>query len=260
MRRPHGEAEDELFDLAISGKLDENEENRLEFITASRDQLTDNYALLQKIKITSYDEELFDIKLSVIVHQLLSSLNADNLDLFYELVLRRNIIHREMFPGKLGPKYEEWLNKTEEQQPEEDEVTGLSNARQSKLDEIISILQNGEWKQPATADNIELLLNTLFGKDTSLIDEGDISKCEKMWALVEGGGGDRMMIVPANLAGFFKEENLLKGTPKEISTVLFSNSNQVNNINKGKSGYRSNAFEEVIPFIKKYIDKIIRQV
>ena len=254
------EAEDELFDLAISGKLDENEENRLEFITASRDQLTDNYALLQKIKITSYDEELFDIKLSVIVHQLLSSLNADNLDLFYELVLRRNIIHREMFPGKLGPKYEEWLNKTEEQQPEEDEVTGLSNARQSKLDEIISILQNGEWKQPATADNIELLLNTLFGKDTSLIDEGDISKCEKMWALVEGGGGDRMMIVPANLAGFFKEENLLKGTPKEISTVLFSNSNQVNNINKGKSGYRSNAFEEVIPFIKKYIDKIIRQV
>lgn len=114
------EAEDELFDLAISGKLGENEDNRLEHISASRDELIDNYALLRKIKITSDDEELFDIKLSVNVHQLLSSINADNLDLFYELVLRRNIIHREMFPEKLGPKYEEWLNLSKEKQSEVD--------------------------------------------------------------------------------------------------------------------------------------------
>ena len=80
-----------------------------------------------------------------------------------------------------------------------------------------------------------------------------------MWAYTDGGGGDRMLIVPANLAGFFKDENLLIGSPKEISTALFGNGDQVNNINKGKSGYRSNAFEEVIPFLKKYIDKIIRQ-
>lgn len=253
------EKEDELFDLAISGELGEKDEKRLEYISATSKQLTDNFSLLQKIKTTSLDDELFDIRLSVETHQLLSSLNADNLDLFYELVLRRNIIHREMFPEKLKAEYEKWLNYSEEQQPEESNETGLDAGRQSKLDEIIGILQKGDWKQPATADNVKLLLNTVFGKDTSLLDEGDIDKCEKMWALVEGGGGERMLIVPSNLAGFFKEENLLKGSPKEISNALFSNGNQVNNINKGNPNHCSEAFKKVIPFLKKYIDKIIRQ-
>lgn len=143
---------------------------------------------------------------------------------------------------------------------EGDKDTCLDAARQSKLDEIIGILQKGDWKQSATAENVEQLLNVVFGKDTSLLDDSDADKCKKMWALVEGGGGERMLIAPANLAGFFKEENLLKGSPKEISTALFGNGNQVNNINKGNSNRCSEAFKQVIPFLKKYIDKIIRQV
>lgn len=253
--------EDDLFDMAICGKLEDNTEKRFEHIfEAQRKQWTENYPLLQKIKTACLDGELFDIGLAIKTHQLLSSLNSDNLDLFYELVLRRNIIQREMFPDELGAKYEEWANPIDEQQPEEDEEIGLSIARQSKLDDIIGILQRGNWKQPATADNIEQLLNTLFGKDTSSLEEGDEAQCEKMWALVEGGGGDRMVIMPANLAGFFAEENLLKGSPKGISNALFGNSNQVNNINKGNSKRCSTAFRVIIPFIKKHIDKIIRQV
>lgn len=253
--------EDDLFDLAISGKLEENKEKRFEQIFEERRKLfTDNYGLLQKIQTTCLDGELFDIRLSIETHQLLSSLNADNLDLFYELVLRRNIIQREMFPDKLEKKYEEWLNKTNEQQPEEDEDTGLSEVRQSKLDEIICILQRGNWKQPATADNVEQLLNTIFGKDTSLLDDSDTIECEKMWAFAEKGGGDRSIIVPAKLAGYFRSENLIIGGPKAISDDLFgNNNNQVNFINKGQLGC-SNDFDAVIPFLKKYIDKIIRQV
>ncbi len=254
--------EDELFDLAITGQLIENKEKRFEYIfEAQRKQWTDNYPLLQKIKTTCLDGEFFDIRLSVGTHNLLSSLNDDNLDLFYELVLRRNIIQREMFPEELGRKYEEWLNSAEEQQPEEVENAPLNAARQSKLNEIIGILQKGEWKQPATADNIEQLLNALFGKDTSLLDESDAGECEKMWSLVEKGRGNRMVIIPANLAGFFSEENLLIGTTKEISDELFGKTNnQSNCINDGKSNSCSVTFGEVIPFLKKYIDKIIRKV
>lgn len=143
---------------------------------------------------------------------------------------------------------------------EENKDTCLDAVRQSKLDDIIGILKNGNWKQPATADNVELLLNTIFGKDKSLLEERDDNEREKMWALVEGGGGERMVIVPANLAGFFSEENLLAGSPKEISNDLFGkNNNQSNNINKGKSDYCSNAFNEIRPFLKKYTNKIIRQ-
>ena len=258
------QAEDELFEIAKSGKFCENDEKHLESISASKEQLIDNYNLLDKIKINCVDEELFDIRYSVENHRLLQWLNADNLDLFYELVLRRNIIHREMFPKKLRAKYEEWLNQPEnEQQQEDDEGVGLSDVRQSKLNEIIGILQRGKWKLPATADNIELLLNTVFGKDTSLFEEGDIDKCEKMWALVEGGKGkDRKVIVSAKLAGFIgRVENLMNNDgPKSISDDLFGkNNNQVNAINKGKLGC-SNDFDVVIPFLKKYIDKIIRQI
>ena len=162
-----------------------------------------------------------------------------------------------MFPY-LKVQHDDWLNKIQEK-PEDGEDSTLSEARQSKLDEIIGILQKGNWKQPATADNVEQLLNTVFGKDTSLLDDGDTDECEKMWSLVETGGGERMVIVPANFAGFFAEENLLAGSPKEISNALFGNGNQVNNINKGNSNRCSAAFRETIPILKKYIDKIIRQ-
>ena len=253
--------EDDLFDLAINGKLEENTEKRFDQIFEERRKLfTDNYGLLQKIQTTCLDGELFDIRLAIETHQLLSSLNADNLDLFYELVLRRNIIQREMFPNELGAKYEEWANPIEEQQTEESSETGMSAVRQSKLDEIIGILQKGDWKQPATADNVKLLLETLLGRDTSLLEDGDEAQCEKMWAFVERGGGDRSIIVPAKLAGFFRSENLIIGGPKAISDDLFGkNNNQVNAINKGKQGC-SNDFDVVIPFLTKYINKIIRQV
>lgn len=255
------EEEDKLFDLAISDSFGENTETLFENISATKDQLVENFSLLQKIKTTCLDEELFDIRLAVETHQLLSSLNADNLDLFYELVLRRNIIQREMFPEELRAKYDEWLNPSEELKPEDDEGTELSAGRQSKLDEIIGILKNGKWKEPATPDNIELLLNAVFGKDVSSLEESDIAKCKDMWSFVEGGGGERMLVVPANFAGFFLEENLLSGTPKQISNDLFGkNNNQSNNINKGKSDYSSITFNEIRPFLKKYTDKIIRQL
>ena len=137
----------------------------------------------------------------------------------------------------------------------------MSQARQSKLDEIIDVLRHGNWKQPATAENITALLNAVFGRDLSLLDVSDISKCKDMWAYAEGSGGDRMVLVPANLAGLFREENLLLGTPTEISNELFgTNNNQVNNINKGRPNNCSSSFAKVIPYLTKYTNKIIRKL
>ena len=225
-------------------------------------QMDENGRLMQQILSSCRSDELFDFGKAENIQPFIGLLTTDNIEMFYEIIVRRNLIQCEMFP-ELKEQHEEWLNNVANKVNELSEgnkETGLNAARQSKLDEIIGILQKGDWKQPATADNVKLLLNIVFGKDTSLLDENDKSLCEKMWALVEGGGGERMLIVPANLAGFFKEENLLKGSPKEISTALFGNGNQVNNINKGNPNRCSEAFKLVIPFLKKYIDKIIRQV
>ena len=222
-------------------------------------QMDDNSELMQLIYSSCRTDELFDLRMVDDIQRFISLLNSDNLSIFYDIIVRRNLIQCEMFP-ELKVQHEAWLNNVNEQ-PEEDEEIGLSIARQSKLDEIIGILQKGNWKQPATANNVEKLLNTVFGKDTSLLDDNDIEKCDLMWGLVEKGRGNRMVIIPANLAGFFSEENLLIGSPKEISDELFGKcSNQSNSINDGKSNSCSSTFGAVIPFIKKYIDKIIRQV
>ena len=186
------------------------------------------------------------------LHEYISKMEDDG-EAILEYALKTEAIHKDM--ADQNPSLTPYLA-----QHEDDEETGLSIARQSKLDEIIGILKKGDWKKPATAENIELLLNVVFGKDTSLLDEGDVDKCEKIWALVEGGGGNRMVIIPAILAGFLNDENLLTGSPKEILAELFGKNNkQSNNFNTGKRRGRNQAFDEVIPFLKKYIDKIIRQ-
>ncbi len=118
--------EDAMFDQAIRTQVGEIDDDYLENISVTKIQLIDNYALLQKIKTTCLDGELFDIRLSVKTHQLLTSLDYNNLDFFYELVLRRNIIQREMFPDELRDKYEEWLNPVEEKQEDNSDKTYIT--------------------------------------------------------------------------------------------------------------------------------------
>ena len=252
-------AEEEALTMASKGELFECDDVKQEhWGKEMKVKMTKNGKLMGLIVTMCSTDELFDFAKAEIEHQFIALLTADNLPLFSEIIIRRNLIQCEMNP-KLKAQHEKWLNASDEDEAEEVEEKGLNKARLPKLDEMIKTLKNGKWKQPATAENIELLLNTVFGRDTSSMDDGDASLCEKMWTLVEGGSGERMLIVPANLAGFFSEENLLAGSPTEISNDLFGNGTHVNNINKGNSNRCSKAFSEVIPFLRKYIDKMIRQ-
>ena len=194
-------------------------------------------------------------RLGKYLHEYLPKMEDDGKAIL-EYALRTYAIHKDM--AELNPSLSTYLAHYKE-----GGGAGMSDVRQSKLNDIIGISKRGNWKHPATADNVEQLLNVVFGKDTSLLDEGDVEYCEKMWALVEKSRGkDRKVIVSAKLAGFMgREENLMKNDgPKAISDDLFGkNNNQVNAINKGKKGC-SKDFDAVIPFLKKYIDRIIRQV
>lgn len=112
------EVEANAFRLAISEQLVENREKIFDHYDDDKRKLwTDNYQLLQKIKDICIDDELFDVRLAVEDYNLLSVLNADNLDLFCELVLRRNIIHREMYPDKLQVAFDVWVNPSNGQKP-----------------------------------------------------------------------------------------------------------------------------------------------
>ena len=255
------EDEDALM-LAKKQKLSKCETARQEhWGEAGKKEMDENGELMGRIYEMCYTNKLIDLKNPDNVQGILPLLNYRNIEMFYKKIIRRNLIQCEMFP-RLKAQYDEWLNyeKEEEEVVENVEDANMNRSRMSKLDEIINIMQKGNWKKPATARNIECFLNAVFGRDISLLENIDSLQCERMWALVEGGRGDRMTVMPANLAGFFSQENLLGGSPKEISNELFGvNSDQCNNINKGKSKNCSNDFAKVVPFLKKYTKKLILQ-
>ena len=250
-------ADEDALRLAAKQQISECDDKKQEHWGKDYKRSMDkNSQLMELFYKSCRTEELFVLESPDNAHSFAGLLTSSNYTLLFYIITRRSLIQCEMFP-ELKEQYEAWLHNAKEEAIED--KAAVSTTRQSKQDQIIEMLKNGNWKQPATADKIEALMNACLGKDTSSLDNSDVDQCEKMWNLIEGGRGERKDIFVANLAGFFSEENLLAGSPKEISNDLFgSTNNQINNINKGKSKNCSKAFGEVIPFLKKYIDKMIR--
>ena len=199
--------EDELYDSVINGREVEIEKMRFENISATKEQLMDNYSLLQKIKTTCLDGELFDIRLSVETHNLLSSLNADNLDLFYELVLRRNIIQREMFPEEMISMYEEWLNPsgnedTQNQNESQKEINYF--APQKILQEMLKqdcfneVRKDQKYDEKWTDAFVEDLMKSEYGKTIA-----------EDWALK--GSRNKRNQIKGYVFGVLKDAGVLKG-------------------------------------------------
>lgn len=125
--------EDCILENTISGISSSTDEEGGNFFDEyTLQEMKDNNGLVQKILNISSDESLFDFKYAFEPHiNLLSSLNDNNLQLFYQLILRRNLIQCEMFP-ELKAKYREFVNG----EAKEDEDKEHSNNAQVKIDEV----------------------------------------------------------------------------------------------------------------------------
>lgn len=227
--------EDRIYNSAISGKWGEDDERLLEHISATKEQLTENFALLQKIKTSSFDEELFDIRLSVKNHQLLSSINTENLDLFYELVLRRNIIHCKMFPEELRAKYDEWVTSSEE-------LNNFSGAAKSvektpKLDtktpeaKLILLLCR-DWFNEFTT-NVNVYTTSWRSKYVKALMKEFGSQIAIGW---EGTGKrNKQNLIKGHMLGALKNAGVIKGTSigvarKALNTGVAPTTNEAKNI------------------------------
>lgn len=73
----------------------------------------------------------------------------------------------------------------------------------------------------------------------------------------KSGRGERVVISTANIVGYLMRHQLIGGGAQTISTTIFGDSEQVNNINKGKDGGASAAFKELEPLLDKYLKKIL---
>lgn len=130
-------------------------------------------------------------------------------------------------------------------------VEGLSPADKALLGRILGYVDSGDWRMPATRENVGQFLSALFENAAFR----DFFKDGRA-----GEDTDRVEVSMANILGYLMSYQLLGGGQKQISKDFFGNDAQVNNINKGKKGKNSDggqAFKNLIPLLDKYRMKVI---
>lgn len=141
---------------------------------------------------------------------------------------------------------------------EEEEM--LSEQDSKILEEIIALVNRGDWKSPATTENVELFFRTLFGCEKSKLDKEDVEEANKFVSFFKIGRtveNSRVNISFANMVGYFIKNVLLDNSSKIANKLFFNNKNLVSNINKGKNDEASGLFESLIPLLDKYRKRII---
>jgi len=127
---------------------------------------------------------------------------------------------------------------------------------------VIEKLKQCVWVKPASDEKITLWICTLFGRNPQLLDAGDETECEKFRNFFKKGKSrhaERKEVSLANVIGYLMKYELINGTQQQISKDVFKNTEHVNNINKGKDCDASKAFNELVPFMDKYREKIIKE-
>lgn len=136
----------------------------------------------------------------------------------------------------------------------------LSEQNSKILEEIIALVNRGDWKSPATTENVELFFRTLFGCEKSKLDKEDVEEANKFvsfFKIGRTGDNDRVNISFANMVGYFIKNVLLDNSSKIANKLFFNNKNLVSSIDKGKNDKASGLFESLIPLLDKYRKRII---
>ena len=107
-------------------------------------KMDENCQLMQQIYLSCRTEELFDLGQVDNSLAFFALLTPHNLDMFYEIIVRRNLIQCEMFPN-LKAQHELWLNKGNEQEEEFEQITPIET---SDCSNNISELEEGIQKEP----------------------------------------------------------------------------------------------------------------
>lgn len=235
------ENEENALKLAVDGELSSFHDKEGLYDGFSEEQckmMEDNGALMQKILDVGTDDELFDFDYAAEEHiRLYSLLTPENIDLFYYLILRHNIIRCETFP-ELKEKYEEWLNKYKEET--------LSDADRALLESLLNYVEKADWQKPANSENVKKFITKLF----------EHREFRDFFKEGKAGETSRVEVSMANILGYLKRYNLLAGTPTSISNGVFGN-DQVNNINKGKDREGNKKFKDLLPLMDKYRQELI---
>jgi len=264
------ETEEEAFDLATKLKLRRNKKYNLKgYDEEFRNKLEDNTLMIYDLREFIYYNELFCFDKALDDDSdLLESITFKNLNLFFRLVLRCNIIRCNLCPN-LRPEFDAWIegddgtDTSKIEKKSHQDVYRLSDKDTFILEEVKGYLSKGEWIKPATAKNIKDWVEVLFGKRPNQLDKEDRKNSVEFREFFTSGRKgkytSRAQVSTANIVGYLMDCEYLPNSPKQLSKVFFGEENNDNNINKGREGNRSAAFEKLIPLMDKYRLRIIEK-
>ena len=146
--------------------------------------------------------------------------------------------------------------------PQEDDTvvkyTPTSN-RQAILDQLLALVDKGDWKHNEIADRVKQMLRMVLGLGETPLAGKEVELSEKLWNLLESGRGERLRVTWQNMIGYYDDRHLLKQkSAPTLNTDFFGDKDGSDNINKGRPSRdnMSSGFREVLPLLDAYVPKL----
>ncbi len=131
----------------------------------------------------------------------------------------------------------------------------LQKNRQKIIDDLLALVDKGDWKKDDTAEKVKQMLMTILGLGAEPLIEKYAKMSELLWCLLENGRGDRKKIVWQNMVGYFDDKKLFnpKGSPA-LNKDFFGDEETYSNIDKGRPSREnmSSGFRDVLPLMDRY--------
>ena len=135
----------------------------------------------------------------------------------------------------------------------------LTSNRQDIYNQLLALIDKGDWKYDDIAGSVKQMLQTILGLGKTPLSGNEVKQSETLWRLLENGRGDRVKIVWQNMVGYLDDKKLfrLKGSPA-LNKDFFGDDKGYTNIDKGRpnKGLMTVDFESIIPLLDAYVPKL----
>ena len=135
----------------------------------------------------------------------------------------------------------------------------LTPNRQDTYNQLLTLVDKGDWKYDEIAYSVKQMLRTILGQDETPLSGNEAEQSETLWRLLENGRGDRVKIVWQNMVGYLDDKKLfrLKGSPA-LNKDFFGDDKGYTNIDKGRPSkdLMTPDFESIIPLLDAYVPKL----
>ena len=134
----------------------------------------------------------------------------------------------------------------------------LTAERRSILKQIDLLIAKGDWKLPATEQNMKQSMRQVLGVGERGLTVTEMELSDTLWSLLEHRrGGDALRITFQNLIGYWDEHGLFhkhQGSPS-LCKLFFGSADGYSNIDKGRPGKSGvlGEFKSVVPLLDRYL-------